>query len=41
MCQNLRTMNNEPISRKSQTDWQRLDSMSDEDLDLYQVRLNS
>jgi uncharacterized protein (DUF4415 family) len=27
-------MNNEPTSRKSQTDWQRLDSMSDEDLDL-------
>jgi hypothetical protein len=27
-------MNNEPTSRKSQTDWQRLDSMIDEDLDL-------
>ena len=29
-----RNMNNEPTSRKSQTDWQRLDLMSDEDLDL-------
>jgi uncharacterized protein (DUF4415 family) len=27
-------MNNEPTSSKSQTDWQRLDLMSDEDLDL-------
>lgn len=27
-------MNNEPISSKSQTDWQRLDAMSDEDIDL-------
>jgi uncharacterized protein (DUF4415 family) len=27
-------MNNEPTSRKSQTDWQRLDAMSDEDIDL-------
>ncbi|NCR41368.1 MAG: BrnA antitoxin family protein [Microcystis aeruginosa W13-11] len=27
-------MNNEPTSSKSQTDWQRLDAMSDEDIDL-------
>lgn len=27
-------MNKEPISSKSQTDWQRLDAMSDEDIDL-------
>lgn len=27
-------MSNEPTSRKSQTDWQRLDTMSDEDIDL-------
>ena len=27
-------MNNEPISSNSQTDWQRLDTMSDEDIDL-------
>lgn len=27
-------MSNEPTSRKSQTDWQRLDAMSDEDIDL-------
>ena len=27
-------MSNEPISSNSQTDWQRLDAMSDEDIDL-------
>lgn len=27
-------MSNEPISNKSQTDWQRLDALSDEDIDL-------
>jgi uncharacterized protein (DUF4415 family) len=27
-------MNNEPTSSNSQTDWQRLDAMSDEDIDL-------
>ncbi|MFM6113652.1 MAG: BrnA antitoxin family protein [Sphaerospermopsis kisseleviana] len=27
-------MNNEHISSKSQTDWQRLDAMTDEDIDL-------
>lgn len=27
-------MNNEPISSKSQTDWQSLDAMTDEDIDL-------
>ena len=27
-------MNNEPTSRKSQTDWQRLDAMPDKDIDL-------
>ena len=27
-------MNNEPISSSSQTDWQRLDAMSDEEIDL-------
>ena len=27
-------MNSEPISSNSQTDWQRLDAMSDEDIDL-------
>lgn len=27
-------MSNEPISSKSQTDWQRLDTMTDEDIDL-------
>lgn len=27
-------MSNEPISSNSQTDWQRLDTMSDEDIDL-------
>jgi len=27
-------MSNEPTSRNSQTDWQRLDSMSDEEIDL-------
>ena len=27
-------MNNEPISSNSQTDWERLDAMSDEDIDL-------
>jgi uncharacterized protein (DUF4415 family) len=27
-------MNNEPISSNSQTDWQRLDAMNDEDIDL-------
>lgn len=27
-------MSNEPISSKSQTDWQRLDAMTDEDIDL-------
>lgn len=27
-------MSNEPTSRKSQTDWQRLDAMSDEEIDL-------
>jgi uncharacterized protein (DUF4415 family) len=27
-------MSNESISRNSQTDWQRLDAMSDEDIDL-------
>ncbi|MEH2274696.1 MAG: BrnA antitoxin family protein [Nostoc sp.] len=27
-------MNNEPTSNKSQTDWQRLDAMTDEDIDL-------
>lgn len=27
-------MRNEPISSKSQTDWQRLDAMTDEDIDL-------
>ena len=27
-------MSNEPISSNSQTDWQRLDLMSDEDIDL-------
>ncbi|MEA5621160.1 BrnA antitoxin family protein [Cronbergia sp. UHCC 0137] len=26
-------MSNEPISSKSQTDWQRLDAMTDEDID--------
>ncbi len=29
-----RNMNNEPTSSNSQTDWQRLDAMSDEDIDL-------
>nr|WP_277925595.1 hypothetical protein [Microcystis flos-aquae] len=28
-----RNMNNEPTSSNSQTDWQRLDAMSDEDID--------
>lgn len=27
-------MSNEPISSKSQTDWQRLDAITDEDIDL-------
>lgn len=27
-------MNKRPISNKSETDWQRLDAMSDEDIDL-------
>lgn len=27
-------MSNEPVSSNSQTDWQRLDAMSDEDIDL-------
>jgi uncharacterized protein (DUF4415 family) len=27
-------MNSEPTSNKSQTDWERLDSMTDEDIDL-------
>ena len=27
-------MSSEPISSKSRTDWQRLDAMSDEDIDL-------
>ena len=27
-------MNNDPISPKSQTDWERLDAMTDEDIDL-------
>lgn len=27
-------MNNESISRNSQTDWQRLDAMTDSDIDL-------
>ena len=27
-------MSNEPISSNSQTDWQRLDAMTDEDIDL-------
>ncbi len=27
-------MNNDPISSKSQTDWERLDAMTDEDIDL-------
>ncbi len=27
-------MNNDPISNKSQTDWERLDAMTDEDIDL-------
>lgn len=27
-------MSNEPISTKSQTDWQRLDARTDEDIDL-------
>jgi uncharacterized protein (DUF4415 family) len=27
-------MSNEPTSKKSQTDWQRIDAMSDEDIDL-------
>jgi hypothetical protein len=27
-------MSNEPIFKKSQTDWQRLDAMEDEDIDL-------
>jgi len=27
-------MNNEPISSNSQTDWQRLDAMNDEDINL-------
>lgn len=27
-------MSNEPTSKKSQTDWQRLDAMNDEDIDL-------
>ncbi len=27
-------MSNEPTSRNSQTDWQRLDAMTDEDIDL-------
>jgi hypothetical protein len=27
-------MNNEPISSKSQTDWQHLDAMNNEDIDL-------
>ncbi len=27
-------MNNEPTSSNSQTDWQRLDAMTDEDIDL-------
>lgn len=27
-------MNNEPISSKSETDWARLDAMTDEDIDL-------
>jgi hypothetical protein len=29
-----RNMNNESISRNSQTDWQRLDAMTDDDIDL-------
>ena len=29
-----RNMNNEPTSSNSQTDWQRLDTMSDEAIDL-------
>ena len=28
------SMSNEPISSNSQTDWQRLDAMTDEDIDL-------
>jgi hypothetical protein len=31
-------MNNEFTSSKSQTDWQRLDAMTDEDIDLSDCR---